>query len=156
VHIGLVGQGLLGHRLSGSLADAGLRDVQAPLLCEAPRPAGDRMHVSGVLAGKSAGALSLVAPGSRARTADRRQRSSTVRDNSKRQATRRRCRPLCTICTNPASNTCAAPVCPGPARPAALLAQAGPAAGSAGAATDGPAGARELSGSAAGPGWQPG
>lgn len=58
----VIGNGMVGHRLLESLADA-----QAPfditVLCEEPRPAYDRVQLSGFFSGKSADDLSLVKDG---------------------------------------------------------------------------------------------
>jgi nitrite reductase (NADH) large subunit len=58
----VVGNGMVGHKLLEQLvaAKAGL-DIT--VLCEEPRPAYDRVHLSEYFAGKSAEDLSLVAPG---------------------------------------------------------------------------------------------
>jgi len=64
----VIGHGMVGHKFLESLADAGLPDLQVTVLCEEPRPAYDRVHLSEFFAGKSAQDLSLVAPDFFART----------------------------------------------------------------------------------------
>ncbi|ARN21047.1 nitrite reductase large subunit NirB [Piscinibacter gummiphilus] len=59
----VVGHGMVGHKFLESLAETGLTDVQVTVLCEEPRPAYDRVHLSEFFAGKSADDLSLVEPG---------------------------------------------------------------------------------------------
>ena len=59
----LIGHGMVGHKLLECLAEAGARDVEVTVLCEEPRPAYDRVHLSEFFAGKSAEDLSLVQPG---------------------------------------------------------------------------------------------
>src|SRR3954467_13908349 len=58
----VIGNGMVGHRFLESLAD-----VQSPfevtVLCEEPRPAYDRVQLSGFFSGKSAEDLSLVKEG---------------------------------------------------------------------------------------------
>ena len=57
----VVGNGMVGHKLLELLApQAGLEII---VLCEEPRPAYDRVHLSEFFSGKSADELSLVAPG---------------------------------------------------------------------------------------------
>jgi nitrite reductase (NADH) large subunit len=63
MHIILIGHGMVGHKFLESLAETGLQDVQVTVLCEEPRPAYDRVHLSEFFSGKSADDLSLVAPG---------------------------------------------------------------------------------------------
>ncbi len=58
----VVGHGMVGHKFLESLAEAGLPDLEVTVLCEEPRPAYDRVHLSEFFAGKSADDLSLVAP----------------------------------------------------------------------------------------------
>ena len=60
----VVGNGMVGHKLLEQLAaapDAG--GLVVTVLCEEPRPAYDRVHLSEFFAGKTAEDLSLVAPG---------------------------------------------------------------------------------------------
>jgi nitrite reductase (NADH) large subunit len=59
----VVGHGMVGHKFLESLAETGVTDVQVTVLCEEPRPAYDRVHLSEFFAGKSADDLSLVEPG---------------------------------------------------------------------------------------------
>lgn len=59
----VIGHGMVGHKFLESLAEAGLAHAQVTVLCEEPRPAYDRVHLSEFFAGKSAEDLSLVAPG---------------------------------------------------------------------------------------------
>jgi len=61
----VIGHGMVGHKfLETLLADAGAAAAfEVTVLCEEPRPAYDRVHLSEFFAGKSADDLSLVAPG---------------------------------------------------------------------------------------------
>ncbi|ASM78042.1 nitrite reductase [Vitreoscilla filiformis] len=59
----VVGHGMVGHKFLESLAEAGLPQAEVTVLCEEPRPAYDRVHLSEFFAGKTAEDLSLVAPG---------------------------------------------------------------------------------------------
>ena len=59
----LVGHGMVGHKFLEGLQDAGLHDAQVTVLCEEPRPAYDRVHLSEWFAGKTAEDLSLVPAG---------------------------------------------------------------------------------------------
>ncbi|AJK49748.1 nitrite reductase large subunit NirB [Burkholderia plantarii] len=62
MNIVVIGHGMVGHKLLESLAgDAGT--LQVTVLCEEPRAAYDRVHLSEFFAGKTAEDLSLVAPG---------------------------------------------------------------------------------------------
>jgi nitrite reductase (NADH) large subunit len=63
MQIVVIGHGMVGHKFLESLAESGLRDVQVTVLCEEPRPAYDRVHLSEFFAGKTAEDLSLVEPG---------------------------------------------------------------------------------------------
>lgn len=63
MNIIVVGHGMVGHKFIESLADSGLQHLHITVLCEEPRPAYDRVHLSEFFAGKSAADLSLVAPG---------------------------------------------------------------------------------------------
>ena len=63
MHIVLIGHGMVGHKFLESLADAGVQGAQVTVLCEEPRPAYDRVHLSEFFSGKTADALSLVEPG---------------------------------------------------------------------------------------------
>ncbi len=88
----VAGHGMVGHKFLESLAETGLTDVQVTVLCEEPRPAYDRVHLSEFFAGKSAQDLSLIEPGffertgfdlrlaSRAAAVDRRVRTVTTAD----------------------------------------------------------------------------
>ena len=88
----VVGHGMVGHKFLESLAEAGLHSAQVTVLCEEPRPAYDRVHLSEFFAGKSAQDLSLVEPGffertgfslrlaARAATIDRATRTVTLVD----------------------------------------------------------------------------
>ncbi|MDE0853799.1 MAG: nitrite reductase large subunit NirB [Nevskia sp.] len=60
----VVGNGMVGHKLLEQLmaGQAGTA-MQVTVLCEEPRPAYDRVHLSEFFAGKSADELSLVTPG---------------------------------------------------------------------------------------------
>ncbi|MFC5609112.1 nitrite reductase large subunit NirB [Variovorax soli] len=59
----VVGHGMVGHKFLESLAEAGLPDLDVTVLCEEPRPAYDRVHLSEFFSGKSAQDLSLVEDG---------------------------------------------------------------------------------------------
>ncbi|MBB3212177.1 nitrite reductase (NADH) large subunit [Herbaspirillum sp. Sphag1AN] len=59
----VIGHGMVGHKFLETLADSGATDLQVTILCEEPRPAYDRVHLSEFFAGKTAEDLSLVAPG---------------------------------------------------------------------------------------------
>ncbi len=59
----VVGHGMVGHKFLESLVEAGAQDLQVTVLCEEPRAAYDRVHLSGFFAGKTADDLSLVEPG---------------------------------------------------------------------------------------------
>jgi nitrite reductase (NADH) large subunit len=59
----VVGHGMVGHKFLESLAESGLSDLDVTVLCEEPRAAYDRVHLSEFFSGKSADELSLVAPG---------------------------------------------------------------------------------------------
>ncbi len=64
MHIVLIGHGMVGQKFLEALAEGtDARNVQVTVLCEEPRPAYDRVHLSEFFAGKSADELSLVAPG---------------------------------------------------------------------------------------------
>ena len=58
----VIGNGMVGHKLLEQLV-AGSAELGITVLCEEPRPAYDRVHLSEFFAGKSADDLSLVAPG---------------------------------------------------------------------------------------------
>ena len=59
----VVGHGMVGHKFLEGLAEAGLQNAEVTVLCEEPRPAYDRVHLSEFFAGKSAEDLSVVEPG---------------------------------------------------------------------------------------------
>jgi nitrite reductase (NADH) large subunit len=59
----VIGHGMVGHKFLESLDEAGLYGAQVTVLCEEPRAAYDRVHLSEFFSGKSAEDLSLVAPG---------------------------------------------------------------------------------------------
>lgn len=59
----VIGHGMVGHKFLESLDDAGIRDAEVTVLCEEPRAAYDRVHLSEFFSGKSAADLSLVSPG---------------------------------------------------------------------------------------------
>ena len=57
----VIGHGMVGHKFVEAVQDA--PDVAVTVLCEEPRPAYDRVHLSEFFAGKTAEDLSLVTPG---------------------------------------------------------------------------------------------
>jgi nitrite reductase (NADH) large subunit len=57
----VIGNGMVGHKLLEQIADQ--PDLDVTVLCEEPRPAYDRVHLSEFFSGKTADDLSLVAPG---------------------------------------------------------------------------------------------
>ncbi|TWG88425.1 nitrite reductase (NADH) large subunit [Cupriavidus gilardii J11] len=62
----IIGHGMVGHKLLECLAEAQAgnhADLHVTVLCEEPRPAYDRVHLSEFFAGKTADDLSLVEPG---------------------------------------------------------------------------------------------
>jgi nitrite reductase (NADH) large subunit len=59
----VIGHGMVGHKFLEALSDGGATDMQVTVLCEEPRAAYDRVHLSEFFAGKSAGQLSLVREG---------------------------------------------------------------------------------------------
>lgn len=63
MNIVVIGHGMVGHKFVESLDASALRDAQVTVLCEEPRPAYDRVHLSGFFSGKSAQDLSLVPDG---------------------------------------------------------------------------------------------
>ena len=64
MHIVLIGHGMVGQKFLESLAEgAAAADVKVTVLCEEPRPAYDRVHLSEFFSGKSAEDLSLVPQG---------------------------------------------------------------------------------------------
>src|SRR3989344_5439246 len=88
----LIGHGMVGHKFLESLAETGMTGVEVTVLCEEPRPAYDRVHLSAFFSGTSADELSLVEPGffertgftirlaARAASGDRRIRTVTTAD----------------------------------------------------------------------------
>ncbi len=88
----LIGHGMVGHKFLESLAETGLSGAEVTVLCEEPRAAYDRVHLSEFFSGKSADELSLVEPGffertgfslrlaTRAASIDRRIRTVTTVD----------------------------------------------------------------------------
>lgn len=64
----VVGHGMVGHCFLQALAQSPLAGAQVTVLCEEPRAAYDRVHLSDYFAGKSADQLSLVEPGFFARS----------------------------------------------------------------------------------------
>lgn len=65
----VIGHGMVGHKFLECLAEAKAPGMEVTVLCEEPRPAYDRVHLSEFFAGKSAQDLSLVEPGFFERTA---------------------------------------------------------------------------------------
>ncbi|MES2149530.1 MAG: nitrite reductase large subunit NirB [Pseudomonadota bacterium] len=59
----VIGHGMVGHKFLESLADSGVPGLDVTVLCEEPRPAYDRVHLSEFFSGKSADELSLVPAG---------------------------------------------------------------------------------------------
>ncbi|UGQ45863.1 nitrite reductase large subunit NirB [Massilia endophytica] len=59
----VIGHGMVGHKFLESLADSGASGLEVTVLCEEPRPAYDRVHLSEFFSGKSAEQLSLVKDG---------------------------------------------------------------------------------------------
>ena len=59
----VIGHGMVGHKFLESLADTGLAGVEVTVLCEEPRGAYDRVHLSEFFSGKTAHDLSLVEHG---------------------------------------------------------------------------------------------
>ncbi len=59
----VVGHGMVGHKFLESLHEAGVKDTEVTVLCEEPRAAYDRVHLSEFFSGKTAEDLSLVEPG---------------------------------------------------------------------------------------------
>jgi nitrite reductase (NADH) large subunit len=59
----VIGHGMVGHKFLETLALEASPHLEVTVLCEEPRPAYDRVHLSEFFAGKSADDLSLVAPG---------------------------------------------------------------------------------------------
>ncbi|MFL9880612.1 nitrite reductase large subunit NirB [Herbaspirillum rhizosphaerae] len=63
MNIIVIGHGMVGHKFLESLAESGASNINVTVLCEEPRPAYDRVHLSEFFAGKTADDLSLVTPG---------------------------------------------------------------------------------------------
>ena len=61
--IAVIGHGMVGHKFLEQLHTLGVPDVEVTILCEEPRAAYDRVHLSEFFAGKTADDLSLVEPG---------------------------------------------------------------------------------------------
>ncbi len=59
----VIGHGMVGQKFLESLFDAGIHHAEITVLCEEPRPAYDRVHLSEFFAGKAVEDLSLVPPG---------------------------------------------------------------------------------------------
>ncbi|MGZ8292070.1 MAG: nitrite reductase large subunit NirB [Telluria sp.] len=59
----VLGHGMVGHKLVEALADSLPVGSHITILCEEPRPAYDRVHLSEFFSGKTADELSLVKPG---------------------------------------------------------------------------------------------
>lgn len=59
----VVGHGMVGHKFLEELAASSLAQAEVTVLCEEPRPAYDRVHLSEFFSGKSAEQLSLVEAG---------------------------------------------------------------------------------------------
>ncbi|HEY8026033.1 MAG TPA: nitrite reductase large subunit NirB [Burkholderiaceae bacterium] len=59
----VIGHGMVGHKFLESLSDSGAPNLEVTILCEEPRAAYDRVHLSEFFAGKSAADLSLVPAG---------------------------------------------------------------------------------------------
>ncbi|MES2106678.1 MAG: nitrite reductase large subunit NirB [Pseudomonadota bacterium] len=59
----VIGHGMVGHKFLESLSAGDMGKLEVTILCEEPRPAYDRVHLSEFFAGKSAEDLSLVPPG---------------------------------------------------------------------------------------------
>ncbi|MDM0051575.1 nitrite reductase large subunit NirB [Variovorax sp. J22R115] len=61
--IAVIGHGMVGHKFLEQLHELGVVDAEVTVLCEEPRPAYDRVHLSEFFSGKTAEDLSLVEPG---------------------------------------------------------------------------------------------
>lgn len=59
----VVGHGMVGHKFLEQLHEEGLSQAEVTVLCEEPRAAYDRVHLSDFFSGKTAEDLSLVEPG---------------------------------------------------------------------------------------------
>ncbi|CAB5686594.1 Rubredoxin-NAD(+) reductase [Delftia tsuruhatensis] len=92
MNIVVIGHGMVGHKFLEQLHALGVADANVTVLCEEPRPAYDRVHLSEFFAGKTAQDLSLVEPGffettgfrlrlaARAAAVERRERTVTTAD----------------------------------------------------------------------------
>ena len=63
MNVVVIGHGMVGHKLLECLLDDASAALHVTVLCEEPRPAYDRVHLSEFFSGKSAEDLSLVKPG---------------------------------------------------------------------------------------------
>ncbi|WP_035475494.1 FAD-dependent oxidoreductase, partial [Burkholderia sp. WSM2230] len=63
MNVVVIGHGMVGHKLLECLVDNPRSALHITVLCEEPRPAYDRVHLSEFFSGKSADDLSLVEPG---------------------------------------------------------------------------------------------
>ncbi|SEB25613.1 nitrite reductase large subunit NirB [Variovorax sp. YR216] len=61
--IAVIGHGMVGHKFLEQLEELGLPGAQVTVLCEEPRPAYDRVHLSEFFSGKTAEDLTLVESG---------------------------------------------------------------------------------------------
>jgi nitrite reductase (NADH) large subunit len=61
--IAVIGHGMVGHKFLEQLEALGVADAEVTVLCEEPRPAYDRVHLSAFFSGTTADELSLVEPG---------------------------------------------------------------------------------------------
>jgi nitrite reductase (NADH) large subunit len=92
MNIVVIGHGMVGHKFLEQLHALGVADANVTVLCEEPRPAYDRVHLSEFFSGKTAQDLSLVEPGffeasgfrlrlaARAAAVERRERTVTTAD----------------------------------------------------------------------------
>ena len=92
MNIVVIGHGMVGHKFLEQLHALGVADANVTVLCEEPRAAYDRVHLSEFFSGKSAEDLSLVEPGffeasgftlrlaARAAAVERRERTVTTAD----------------------------------------------------------------------------
>ncbi|ULQ47595.1 nitrite reductase large subunit NirB [Flagellatimonas centrodinii] len=63
MNIIVIGNGMVGHKFLEELAAKDLPNLTVTILCEEPRPAYDRVHLSSYFSGTTADELSLVTPG---------------------------------------------------------------------------------------------
>ncbi|MEJ8851312.1 nitrite reductase large subunit NirB [Variovorax rhizosphaerae] len=61
--IAVIGHGMVGHKFLEQLHELDVAQAEVTVLCEEPRPAYDRVHLSEFFSGKTAEDLSLVEPG---------------------------------------------------------------------------------------------